>query len=109
MLSAHGQRRSAFFFRLIGRECTVNGAGSTWSKQLLHLYVGVVPRQRDAEHPPNGSIVSKLPTGYIGSAAGSTGAVAVDGSRLDVDKQRFLDVGVLGNGTLNITGGARHQ
>ena len=44
--------------------------------------------------------------GYIGSEAGSTGIVTVNGSNAGWDLRYWNEVGRYGNGTLNITGGA---
>ncbi len=82
---------------------TVDGAGSTWNNSD-ELSVG--NSGSGTLNITGGAAVSNS-RGYIGRYSGSTGVVTVDGagSTWTTNSDR-LYVGLSGNGTLNITGGA---
>jgi len=81
---------------------TVDGSGSTWTNDG-HFFVGA--SGNGTLNITDGGAVSNSNTGYIGHNSDGTGVVTVDGSSSTWTNSKGLNVGMWGNGTLNITGG----
>ncbi len=83
-------------------EVTVSGTGSTWTNSG-NLIVGL--SGNGTLDITAGGVVSNTSNGFIGYNEGVTGVVTVDGTGSTWTNSVSLQVGHIGNGTLNITAG----
>ena len=81
---------------------TVSGAGAQW---INGPGLSVGQAGKGTLGITNGGFVSSATNSYIGVAAGSTGTITVDGLGSRLSSVEALNVGLTGNGTLNIASG----
>ena len=84
---------------------TVEGVGSMW-RTVFDLYVGN-SGTGTLNIQNGGQVSSSLGLTYLGYNSGSNGTVTVDGLGSNLTNSGCLEVGFLGNGTLNIQNGGQ--